>query len=472
MSAFNPGVYKTVLRVREAYAFDVGGFLMRFYSYMMNIGTVTMVTLAGYSFFVAGLVTSTIALVTFLVSPRVSKLVDERGQSRVVPVAAAITLVGLVIMLVTVSVHGPEWVLFVGAFFMGFVPSPQALVRARWTYLIRTGRLGCAAPDLRTMFSYEGVLDDVGFMLSPPISIALASAITPIAGLLAGGIAFTVGSCVLTLSRSTEPAPGWSEVGAAASGSVDAAAPNGVASDSATSDAEASAAASVAALASEPSAATSAAFATAPTPSRTKSVLRTSPVVRVLFAMMVFLGGFYGVFDTATVALAEELGNPNIASFILIVASFVSMTMGFVFGMMNLRVPQHLQLVGCAVLAGCAYGTMCLIDSAVSLFVVSTLAAFTYAPFLIVANATCERSVPGERLTEAITWINAGITCGMAVGPTVAGVVIDQAGAIVSFDFGAVLAVSIPVIALLSFRVLKRNVRSEAYVEVAKVPLS
>lgn len=459
MSAFNPGVYKTVLRVREAYAFDVGGFLMRFYSYMMNIGTVTMVTLAGYSFFVAGLVTSTIALVTFLVSPRVSKLVDERGQSRVVPVAAAITLVGLVIMLVTVSVHGPEWVLFAGAFFMGFVPSPQALVRARWTYLIRTGRLGSAAPDLRTMFSYEGVLDDVGFMLSPPISIALASAITPIAGLLAGGIAFTVGSCVLTLSRSTEPAPGWSEVGAAASGSVDAAAPNGVASDSATSDAEASDA-------------TSAACAAVPTPSRTKSVLRTSPVVRVLFAMMVFLGGFYGVFDTATVALAEELGNPNIASFILIVASFVSMTMGFVFGMMNLRVPQHLQLVGCAVLAGCAYGTMCLIDSAVSLFVVSTLAAFTYAPFLIVANATCERSVPGERLTEAITWINAGITCGMAVGPTVAGVVIDQAGAIVSFDFGAVLAISIPVIALLSFRVLKRNVRSEAYVEVAKVPLS
>lgn len=459
MSAFNPGVYKTVLRVREAYAFDVGGFLMRFYSYMMNIGTVTMVTLAGYSFFVAGLVTSTIALVTFLVSPRVSKLVDERGQSRVVPVAAAITLVGLVVMLITVSVHGPEWVLFAGAFFMGFVPSPQALVRARWTYLIRTGRLGSAAPDLRTMFSYEGVLDDVGFMLSPPISIALASAITPIAGLLAGGIAFTVGSCVLTLSRSTEPAPGWSEVGAAASGSVDAAASNGVASEAAASDAE-------------PSAVTSAACAAAPTPTRTKSVLRTSPVVRVLFAMMVFLGGFYGVFDTATVALAEELGNPNIASFILIVASFVSMTMGFVFGMMNLRVPQHLQLVGCAVLAGCAYGTMCLIDSAVSLFVVSTLAAFTYAPFLIVANATCERSVPGERLTEAITWINAGITCGMAVGPTVAGVVIDQAGAIVSFDFGAVLAISIPVIALLSLRVLKRNVRSEAYVEVAKVPLS
>lgn len=91
---FDPGVYRAILRVRQAYAFDVGGFLMRFYSYMMNIGTITMITLAGRSFLVAGLVSSAIALATFLISPRVSKLVDERGQHRVVPVAAAITLVG------------------------------------------------------------------------------------------------------------------------------------------------------------------------------------------------------------------------------------------------------------------------------------------------------------------------------------------------------------------------------------------
>ena len=30
MSAINPGVYRDILRVREAYAFDIGCFLMRF----------------------------------------------------------------------------------------------------------------------------------------------------------------------------------------------------------------------------------------------------------------------------------------------------------------------------------------------------------------------------------------------------------------------------------------------------------
>lgn len=417
---FDPGVYRAILRVRQAYAFDVGGFLMRFYSYMMNIGTITMITLAGRSFLVAGLVSSAIALATFLISPRVSKLVDERGQHRVVPVAAAITLVGWALMLVTVGTDGPDWALFAAAVLMGFVPNPQALVRARWTYLIRTGRLGDAAPDVRTMFSYEGVLDDIGFMFSPSISIALATALFPTAGLLAGGISFAVGVTVLSLSRSTEPEPGW---GAASANGVGAARP--------------------------------------------RSVFRTSAVVRVLFLLMLFLGAFYGIFDTATVALAEELGDPNIASIILIIASFVSMIMGFVFGMICLRVPQHLQLVGAGVLIGCAYGSMALIDSAQSLFVVSTLGALFYAPFLIVCNATCERAVPSDRLTEAITWMNAGATCGMAFGPSLGGVIIDEMGAVASFDLGAVLAIAIPVTLALFYRLLKRNVRGEAPAEAA-----
>lgn len=451
----NPGVYKAVLRVREAYAFDIAGFLMRFYTYMMTIGTVTMITLAGYSFFIAGLVSSAIALATFVIAPRVSKLIDERGQSRVIPLAAAITLVGLTIMLANVSMRGPEWVFFVAALLMGFVPNPQALVRARWTYLIRTGRLGEGAPELRTMFSYEGVLDDVAFMFSPSLSITLASSIVPIAGLLTGGIAFAIGAAILTFSRSTEPEPGWGSAQTGPEGAGDAS--------------TAGAGSAVGAGAGGGVGGESGAKGTADAIQGTrKSIIRTSSVVRVLFVLMLFLGGFYGTFDTATVSLAEDLGEPNIASVILVVAAVVSMVMGFVFGMINLRVPQHVQLVGSAVLIGCAYGSMFLIDSAASLFVVSTVGALFYAPFLIVANATCERSVPGNRLTEAITWLNAGITCGMAFGPTIAGAVIEQLGTVYSFDFGAVLAFAIPVTALPCFRVIKRNVRTEGYVEVAK----
>lgn len=424
MSAINPGVYKAIVRVREARLFDIGCFLMRFLPYMNTIGTVTMLTLSGFSFFVAGLVSSTIALATFIVSPRISKLIDTYGQSRVVPWAALANLVGLCLMVAVVALEGAVPLLFVAALLMGCTPNPPALARARWTYLIRSGKLGNAAPVMRTMFSYEGVLDDVGFMFSPSLSVALASAIVPFAGMVFGGAAFALGTVLLLLSRNTEPRPGWSEA---------------VVEDSAASED----------------------FI------HRKSVFRTTAVVRVMFFMMLFVGAFYGVFDTATVSFAEEMGDPTFASIVLMASAITSMLMGFVFGMIRLRMPQYRQLVLFAVIIGLAYGTMTFIDSPMMLFVVGTLAGLAYAPFLIVINATCERSVSGDRLTEAITWINAGITCGMAFGPTAGGVIIDTFGAARSFDFGALLALAIPVTALVCFRIIKRNVRNEAELSVA-----
>ena len=406
---FDRGVYRAVLKVREAYAFDAGGILMRVYAYMATIGSISMLTLAGYSFFLAGTVSSTIALATFLISPRVSKLVDERGQHAVVPKAAVVTLVGLALMLATVSLGGPIALCYVAAVLMGFIPNAQALTRARWTYLVRTGRLGEDAPTLKTVFSYEGIIDDVAFMVGPAASIALAAALFPAAGMLAGGVCFAMGVVVLTLSRSTEPTVG--SVGAG-----------------------------------EP-------------PKHRRSIIATSSVVRVLFALMFFLGAFYGVFDTATVSLAEDVGNPSAASVILIVAACVSIASGFLFGMIRLTIPQYAQLAAVSLLVGCAYGTMVFIGSIESLFVVSTVAAMFYAPFFITANATCERMVPGDRLTEAITWMNSGSICGLAFGPTLGGALIDQLGTTASFGFGAVLAVMVPVIAFACLPLLKRHER-------------
>ena len=204
MAKVSPGVYKKVLRVREAYPFDIACLLMRFFGSMLNIGVVTMITLSGYSFLTAGLSSSLIALSIFVVTPRVSKRIDERGQSAVVPKAAAVSLLGLVVLIANVALHGPVWPLFVGALLVGFFPSPQAMARARWTYLIRSGRLGETAPDLRTMFSYESVLDDMAFIFSPSISIALAAAIAPVAGMVCGGVAFAVGVVLLCSAKVTE----------------------------------------------------------------------------------------------------------------------------------------------------------------------------------------------------------------------------------------------------------------------------
>lgn len=108
------------------------------------------------------------------------------------------------------------------------------------------------------------------------------------------------------------------------------------------------------------------------------------------------------------------------------------------------------------------------ITNAVSLYVVSCAAALFYAPFLIVLNGACERAVPGKRLTEAITWLNAGCTCGLAIGPTLAGVIIDMWGTQSGFMMGALLALAIPVIALARYRTIKEECRNEGYIDFHK----
>lgn len=440
MAAVSPGVYKKILRVRAAYPFDIACLLMRFFGCMLNIGVVTMITLSGYSFFTAGLASSLIALSIFVVTPRVSKRIDERGQSGVVPKAAAVSLAGLVVLVANVALHGPVWPLFVGALLVGFYPSPQAMARARWTYLIRSGRLGKEAPDLRTMFSYESVLDDMAFIFSPSISIALAAAIAPTAGMIAGGAAFAVGVLLLCASKSTEPVPGWTEV-----------------SGDAVAVGEASA---VAEVEGEP--------AVLPeTAAPKRSLLATSAAVRVLFVIYAFAGAFLGLFDTATVSLSEDLHSPDFAGAVLMASGAVSMIVGFLFGMVRLRAPLPKQLVVAACAAGLAFGTMFFINSAPSLMAVALLGAATYSPLLIVANGVCERAVPDARLTEAITWLNAGYTCGAAFGPTAAGALIDLFGTMASFKLGGLLCLGMPVTALLCYRIVKRNILP-AYTVVAK----
>ena len=449
----SPGVYKKVLRVREAYPFDIACLLMRFFGSMLNIGVVTMITLSGYSFLTAGLSSSLIALSIFVVTPRVSKRIDERGQSAVVPKAAAVSLLGLVVLIANVALHGPVWPLFVGALLVGFFPSPQAMARARWTYLIRSGRLGETAPDLRTMFSYESVLDDMAFIFSPSISIALAAAIAPVAGMVCGGVAFAVGVVLLCSAKGTEPYPGWSQ-GEAAGSAADVAEAVGDAAGE-------GAAASKGALAEGASAVASAASV----PS--KSLLATSSAVRVLFVIYAFAGSFLGLFDTATVSLSEDLNSPDFAGAVLMASGAVSMTAGFLFGMVRLRAPLPKQLVVAACAVGLSFGTMFLIDSAPTLMAVALLGACTYAPLLIVANGVCERAVPDARLTEAITWLNAGYTCGAAFGPTVAGALIDTFGTMASFKVGTLLCLGMPLTAILCYRVVKASILP-AYTVVEK----
>ena len=443
--SFNRNAYGAMLRVKAAYPFEIGGLLMRMYAFMRTIGTITMLTLSGYSYLMSGLVASVVAFALFLISPRVSKLIDERGQSRVVPVTTCIALSGCAIMLATVLLKGPIWVCFIGAVLMGFLPTPQALTRARWVFLVKTGRLGEGAPELKTVFSYEGVMDDVIFMISPALSIALASSIHPIAGMTCGFICCAVGMVLLMSSKSTEPVVGWEKevVGAfekgGAEGSLGGEGAQGMDSDAL--------------------AAPKAQDSDAPAASRGKSLFFSNPVVCALFFLSLLMGAFFGVLDTATVSYAQiELDDPTFASVVLVIESFVSTVAGLVFGMVVITARQSKKMLAASIAIGVGYGTMIFVSSWWSLLIVIFIAAGTYAPFIITMNETAEQAVPEANLTEALTWVTSGSLCGLAFGPTLAGFIIDTWGSFACFGTGAVLALMVPVLAFVTYPMMKKRV--------------
>src|SRR2546427_12949022 len=68
----------------------------------------------------------------------------------------------------TLSLHDAlpiYWLLLVLAALVGALPSMPAMVRARWTVLLR------GTPQLQTAYALEAVLDDVCFIVGPPLSV-------------------------------------------------------------------------------------------------------------------------------------------------------------------------------------------------------------------------------------------------------------------------------------------------------------
>lgn len=407
MGSFDTKAYSAILRLKVTRRFDLGTFLMRLFAYTTTIGTITMLTMAGSSALEATSVSSLLAICTFVVSPRVSKRIDERGQAAIVPIATVIAMAGFGLIVATTHFGLPFWLNYPGAVLASFLPSAQALVRTRWTYLIATNKLGTRTPPLKTVYAFEGVLEDVAFMVGPAAVIAISAALFPVAGVLVGCVLYCVGAVLLVRSKDTEPEPGWGE--------SQQGGPN------------------------------------------TKSVFRENAVVRLLFVVMVLVGCMYGAFDTAAVSYAESIDFAFLASIVFAAESFLSLVMSMLFGMMGIAAPLRRQFAVFAILFGVLYGFVVLIDSPASLLVIATIAGISYPPLLITANVVCERVTPNERLTESLAWMNSGISIGMVVGPISAGALIDSVSPISGFDLCGVFGLSVAIVVLVCLPILRKH---------------
>ncbi|MEU2396201.1 MFS transporter [Streptomyces sp. NPDC007369] len=397
-----PSPYRAIFAAPGTKGFSAAGFIGRMPLSMVGVGILTMISELTGRYALAGALTATLALSAAVVGPQVSRLVDQYGQRRVLRPATLLALAAVAGLLLSAANGLPDWTLFVFSALAGCVPSVGSMIRARWTALYRD-----QPRELHTAYSFESVVDEVCFIFGPILAIGLSTTWFPEAGPLVAAVCLLVGVWWLTAQRATEPPPH----------------PRDPAAD------------------------------------RTSAL--ASPGLQVLMATFVATGAIFGSIDVVTLAFADEQGHKSAASFILAIWAAGSCAAGIVFGLLHLKGKAERRWV----LGVCAMAVsmipLLLAGNLPFLAVALFVSGLAIAPTMITTMALIEAHVPRAKLTEGMTWISTGLAVGVALGSSVAGWVIDAAGAktgyVVSISAGAAAAA----VAFAGYRRLTRPAQGE-----------
>ena len=393
------GPYTRLFAVPGARSFSLAGWVARLPSPMVGLGALLLVARQTGSYGLAGAIAGIAALSFSVASPQWARAMDRRGQGAVLRAA----MVGFALSggsFVAVVLGGaPHWAWFLLSAATGLCsPNIGSLVRARWADAL-------PVPDQRrTAFAFESVVDEVVFVVGPPLVTLLATLIAPAVGLLTGILLGTAGGLWLAGQRDTEPA-------------VHATA-DGVAS------------------------------------SRWAALPAAAVVVTVTY---VGIGCVFGAMDVVVVGFATAQGAPPMAGLSLAVYAFGSLVAGLVYGVARLPGTLTARFLVSAVCFGLAAQALLTVGSLAVLVPAGFLAGLTVAPALVSGMSLVEDRVPRSALTEALSWTTTGLTLGVTAGSAIAGVAVDAWGAESAFAVPALAAALAAVLALAGAPLLRRR---------------
>jgi MFS family permease len=336
---------------------------------MAPIGIVAMLSQTHGVYWLAGAVSATFALTNAFVSPQISRLVDRYGQMAIVAPTTIGSVVAFLALITAANQNWPIWTLFAAALVAGVMPSIPAMVRARWSEIFRN------RPELNTAFAFESAADELVYIAGASLSVGLAVALFPEAGMLTSTLLLALGTAALVLQRSTEP--------------------------------------KVRSTHAETS---------------LGSAIRLRPV-QIITLALVFVGSIFATAEVSAVAITKELGQPNAASLVIGVYAVGSFVVGLILGGLSLRTPLHRQLlVAVGVIAITSVPLLFATTSVTLLALAVFVSGIAISPTFITAFGVIERRVPESMLTEGVTWVMTGIGIGMALGAFVSGWIIDTFG--------------------------------------------
>jgi MFS family permease len=358
------GPYGRLFAVPGAGAFSAAGWLARLPLSTTGLGAVLLVAGETGSYGLAGAVSGALALAYSVVSPLWARWTDRRGQRAVLRPAMAVYLLAGGAFVAAVVLGAPVWTWFVLAVLTGATgQNVGSMVRARWVHALED-------PGQRqTAFAFESVVDEVVFVVGPPLVTLLAALVSPPAGFLTGLLAGVSGGWLL--------APAHPRAGSTGSA---------------------------------------------------RSALLSPSLLGVAVPYLA-VGTVFGAMDVVVVAYAQERGAPAVAGLALAAYAGGSLVAGLVYGVLRLPGGLRARFLGCAVFFAVAAQGLLLVRSLPLLVVTAALAGLAIAPVLVSGLSVVEAGVERSSLTEALAWSTTGLTAGVTLGSALAGAAVDAWGA-------------------------------------------
>lgn len=385
--------YREIFSTPGTKGFSLAGFIARMPISMMGIGIVTMLSQLRGDYWLAGAVAATFTLSSALLAPHISRMADQLGQSRILLPTAGISVFFTILLLLCTKYEAPYWTLFLSALCAGCMPNMSAMVRARWTKLYR------GSHKLHTAFSFESVVDEICFIIGPVLSVSLSVMFFPEAGPLLSSVFLTIGVCLFTMQKSTEPPVHPHDI-------------------------------------------------------TNKGTVFKISSLRVLVFTLIAIGTIFGTIDVVSVAFAEQQGNTVAASFVLSVYAIGSCLAGLIFGTLKLNTPPYNQFLIAVTLSMITMLPLVFVNTITWLVVIVFFAGLSVAPTMIITMGLVEKIVPESKITEGMTWAITGLGIGVSLGSAVAGLVIDNFGARAGFSVAIIAGGLALTIALLGYKTL------------------
>jgi len=346
-------------------AMTTSAFVGRFPMAMLGLAMTMLVVAQTGSYGRAGAVAASITLAGAVGGPIGARLADRYGQHRAIPPLIGTHVLAVASLTVAVMAGTPMLLWLALGVVAGLAgPNLGAMVRARWAGIVD-------GPDeLTSAFALESTLDEVAFVLGPPLATALAVAVAPWSAIATGLLLAAAGALTLAGQRRTEPAP-------------------------------------------------------APLAASQGPGIWRAPTLQVLTLLMVLMGAIFGALEVSTVAFAQERDVVGMTGWLLGTFALASGLTGLALGARpgGWRLSTQI-LVGAAMLA---VATLVLpFMHHVPGYAAGMFAAgLGVSAVMIGSMQVIERALPRTRLTEALALAISGVLVGSAASVALAGAMID-----------------------------------------------